>query len=69
MATKTISIMEEAYEALLREKNKGESFTDVILRLAERRGKLADSFGKWKMRDKEWNAVRKELDRAWKSWK
>jgi predicted CopG family antitoxin len=31
MDTKTISITEEAYEALLREKANKESFTDTIL--------------------------------------
>ena len=68
MATKTLSIMDEAYEALRREKNKGESFTDVVLRLAERRGKLADSAGKWEMSDAEWKKISTDLKRAWKTW-
>ncbi len=69
MATKTISILEEAYNALLREKNKDESFSDVVMKLAGRRGRLADSFGKWKMSDAEWKSIDKELKKAWKSWK
>lgn len=37
MATKTISITEEAYERLRVRKEKNESFTDVINRLAGKR--------------------------------
>ena len=44
MAHKTLSISEEAYNALARVKGKDESFTKVILRLAQRRssGDLLD---------------------------
>jgi predicted CopG family antitoxin len=38
MAHKTLTISEEAYDALARIKGKDESFTKVILRLAKRRG-------------------------------
>ena len=37
MATKTISITEEAYERLKMKKEKNESFTDVINRIAGKR--------------------------------
>jgi len=37
MATKTISITREAYDRLKARKGPGESFSDVILRLTERR--------------------------------
>ncbi len=67
MATKTISILDEAYKALLREKRENESFSDVILKLTGRRGRLADSFGKWKMSDKEAKEIEKELKKAWKN--
>ena len=53
MGTKTISITEEAYDALLREKANKESFTDTILRITKKSGKIADCFGTWKMTDKE----------------
>lgn len=37
MSTRTISITEVAYQRLVREKQPGEGFTEVILRLTERR--------------------------------
>jgi predicted CopG family antitoxin len=44
MAHKTLTISEEAYAALARMKSRGESFTDVVLRLTAktRRGSLLD---------------------------
>jgi predicted CopG family antitoxin len=44
MAHKTLTISEEAYHALARLKNRGESFTEVILRIAakNRKGALLD---------------------------
>ena len=65
MGTKTISISEEAYEALLREKINKESFTDTILRITKKPGKIADCFGTWKMTDKEERAIRIELSKGW----
>jgi predicted CopG family antitoxin len=66
MATKTISITKDAYEALLNEKRNSESFTQTILRLTQKKGKLADSFGKWKMTDQEEQAMRSELSEGWR---
>jgi len=65
MATKTISITEEAYEALIREKKDKESFTETILRITKKTGKLADCFGTWKMSDKEEKAIVDELSSGW----
>jgi predicted CopG family antitoxin len=65
MGTKTISIKNEAYEALLREKIDKESFTDTILRITKKSGKIADCFGTWKMTDEEEAAVQTELSRGW----
>jgi len=44
MAHKTLTISEEAYNALAKAKNRGESFTDVVLRLTTKRkaGTLLD---------------------------
>jgi len=44
MAHKTLTISEEAYSALYRLKSRGESFTEVILRLTTKtkRGSLLD---------------------------
>ncbi len=66
MATKTISIKKEAYDALLREKKSRESFTDTILRITEKAGKLSDCLGAWKMTDEEEEAVRSELSKGWR---
>jgi predicted CopG family antitoxin len=65
MATKTISITEEAYKALVREKKNKESFTETILRITKKSGKLTDHFGKWKMTDAEEETIRKELSDGW----
>ena len=41
MAHKTITVSEEAYNALARKKKENESFTDVILRVTSDRGKAS----------------------------
>jgi len=61
MGTKTISIKDEAYEALLREKADKEFFSDTILHITKKSGKIADCFGAWKMTDKEEEAIRAVL--------
>ena len=67
MTTKNISITDEAYESLKREKRGGESFTEVILRLAHTRGSLSDCFGIWKMTDHEEAAINLELSKGWQA--
>ena len=66
MATKTISITEKAYEALLREKKNKESFTETILRITKKSNKIADCFGAWKMSDEEEAAIHSELSEGWR---
>ena len=66
MGIKTISIKKEAYEALLREKINKESFTDTILRITKKSGRIADCFGTWKMTDKEEVASQAELSKEWR---
>jgi len=66
MTTKNISITEEAYEALQRQKRKNESFTQIILRLTQSRGKLSDSYGVWKMTNEEEATITGELSKGWR---
>ena len=42
MVTKTITITEDAYKALANDKNKDESFSEVILRTHKRKGNIGD---------------------------
>ncbi|MCD6508964.1 MAG: antitoxin VapB family protein [Thermoprotei archaeon] len=53
MGVKTITISIEAYNALVREKRPGESFSDVILRLIRSRGDLMELAGSWSDLDDE----------------
>lgn len=55
---KTVMLSEEAYEALLKEKKKKESFSDVVLRLVTSRAKLSDYVGIWSdIPDKEFQRM------------
>jgi len=65
MATKTITITEEAYKALVREKHKTESFSELMLRLSKR-GKIMDCFGSWKLSKEEEKVFTEILPKAWK---
>lgn len=47
MATKTITIMEDAYELLKRAKLADESFSDTIRRTYSKEKKMEDFFGAW----------------------
>jgi predicted CopG family antitoxin len=66
MTSKNISITKEAYEALQREKRRDESFTQAILRLTRKNGKLSDCFGTWKMTDEEQDTIEDELATGWR---
>lgn len=68
LPTKNISITKEAYDALQREKTRNdESFTEIILRLTRRTGRMSDSFGAWgTMTDREEAKFERELSRGWK---
>jgi len=46
MATKTLTITEEAYERLKAHKREGESFTDTVLRLTEANQDVMRGFGR-----------------------
>ena len=64
MTSKNISITEDVYEMLSRLKLEGESFSDVIRRLA-RRSRLSECAGLWAdMSDEEYEAVRGNVLKA-----
>ncbi len=52
MGTKTISIMDDAYELLLKAKRKDESFSEVIRRMTAKKD-ITKYIGVWKMSDNE----------------
>ncbi len=66
MGVKTITVTEEAYRLLAKEKKGEESFSQVIKRLMGDRGTLADSLGAWKMSEKEAEEVFSSLRKHWK---
>ena len=66
MGVKTLTITEEAYQLLAREKKTKESFSEVIKRLTNERGKLTDSLGTWKMDDQEEERIFSKLESHWK---
>ena len=45
MGTKTITIMDDAYELLVRNKRKDESFSDVVRREFSKQGSIIDCAG------------------------
>ncbi|MFP4185698.1 MAG: antitoxin VapB family protein [Thermoplasmata archaeon] len=53
MASKNISLKEETYELISKEKLPGESFSDAIERLVKGRGKLMDAVDSWEDIDEE----------------
>ncbi len=66
MGVKTITVTEEAYRLLAKEKKQDESFSELIKRLTRDRGRLSDSLGAWKMSDEEAQKIFSDLRRHWK---
>ncbi|HZY48107.1 MAG TPA: antitoxin VapB family protein [Candidatus Bathyarchaeia archaeon] len=68
MAHKTLTISEEAYDALARAKGKDESFTKVILRLTKKRtaGNLLDYVRSFSPDEDLASAVEKVLEKRGK---
>ena len=60
---KVISLSETAYKELKEEKGTGDSFSDVVLRLIEKKEKknLLDFFGKWPGDKKELDKIGKRI--------
>lgn len=64
--TKNVSMTDEAYHVLRRERKTNESLTDTILRLTQMTGKLSDCFGGWKISKEEETTIMKDLSEGWK---
>jgi len=47
MPSRNIAVQETVYEALMKEKRPGESFTSVLRRLLEQRGGVEELSGAW----------------------
>jgi len=47
MPSRNIAVQETVYEALLKEKRPGESFTSVLRRLLDQRGGVEELSGAW----------------------
>ena len=65
MSSKNISLKEETYELISREKLPDESFSDTIERLVKRRGKLMDAIDSWEdIDEEEVNKIEKNIEKA-----
>ena len=67
---RTISLSDEAYERLASLKRKGESFTDLIMRLSEGscRKPLLSFAGAWEMCEGEASKIFKEIGYMWRKY-
>ena len=62
MGTKTLTIMDDAYELLVRQKKPNESFSEEIRRIVPKKRNLMEFAGSWsKMSDKEVKEMKKEI--------
>ncbi|MBU0906768.1 MAG: antitoxin VapB family protein [Nanoarchaeota archaeon] len=62
MATKTISIMQDAYNLLLRNKMRNESFSDAIRRILTKNDNILEFAGAWReIEDKEVKEMKKAI--------
>ena len=69
MASRNIAITEDIYHQLERRKQDGESFTGVIKRLLETRGRPSDHFGAWEdLTERDLEAMRKARKELRESW-
>jgi len=61
MATKTITIMEDAYKLLLLNKRREESFSDELRRLITKKKDIMEFAGAWEMSDEEAEEMKKNI--------
>ncbi len=66
MASKTITITEDVYKMLKRQKKKEESFSDLLRRLSilGNGDSLSNFFGEWEMDDEEYEKIKKNLSQS-----
>ena len=65
MGTKTITIMDDAYELLARNKKKDESFSDVVRREFSKKGSILDLAGAWSdLSDKDALEMEKSIKKS-----
>lgn len=63
MGTKTISIMEDVYELLVRRKKPNESFSEELRRIVPKKGNIMECAGLWAhMSDKDAEDMKKSID-------
>ena len=63
MGTKTISIMGDVYELLVKNKNPNESFSEELRRLVPKKGNIMECAGLWAhMNDKEAEDMKKHIE-------
>ena len=61
--TTTISLTKEAYEALVRLKRNGESFSELILRIAKEKERVWDYFGSIPLTQRKERNLMESIDR------
>ena len=62
MGTKTITIMDDVYELLVRNKMKDESFSEELRRVVPKKGNIMECAGLWAdMSDKEAEDMKKTI--------
>ena len=62
MATKTLTIMEDVYELLVRNKKDGESFSQELRRVLPKKGDIMEFAGAWKhISDEEAEEMKKAI--------
>lgn len=65
MSSRNVSLKEEVYDLISREKLPGESFSDAIERLVKRRGKLIDAVDSWEDVDEdEVDEIEENIEKA-----